>query len=437
MKQILFFALLFTHVIVFAQQQLEYEDRSRDNDLFGGQPNEACVTLSFSQTMLPVFIDNGTRQKPTSIDSVGEVVNYNFVYKVKDYGTRYQMSVNLDGFTPLPLSWMLKPKQWIQYFIYPDTTVVDCYHQLTREGLKLFQTGNYEEAKRKYEESKTCSKLSDENKEYVGDRLQLIDTLILWKNIANDYFTRNEYAKAIDYYSKIFEKNSTDDFCRKRMFESQAKKSDDCKINFDKAERYYNDNDMVNAELQYQKVVDQQCPDYMAQATQKLGIIIDRRNDICRNVLTYEYAKDAPIGFSIGSYKAHKASGYFTLRLNSEVFEAIRTNNDSTKRPELNVSFGWTIPIVKPVWIFFGPGYTGVGQYVVNNKDEQSNTQGKLDLKINSAISPEIGILAKFSLGKKIGIAVRYTFQYRFALDKSMQDYIGQTRHVFGVGICF
>jgi len=390
--------------------------------------------------MRPVFIDNGTKQKPTSIDSVGEVVNYNFVYKVKDFGTHYQMSVNMDGFTPLPLSWTLSPKQWIQYFIYPDTTIVDCYHQLTREGMKLFQTGNYEESKRKYEETKTCSKINDEDKKYVDDRLQLIDTLILWKNMANDYFIRSEYVKSIEYYNKIFEKNSTDDFCRQRIFEAQVKQSDDCKMIFDKAEGYYNDKDKVNAEILYQKVIDQQCSGYMAEATQQLRKIKESLNDACRNVLTYEYAKDAPIGFSIGSYKAHKVSGYFTLRLNSDVFEAIRTNTDSTMRPELNVSFGWTIPIVKPVWIFFGPGYTGVGQYVANSNDKQNDSQNasqeKLDFKINNAISPEIGILGKIVLGK-VGIALRYTFQYRFALDKDMQDYIGQSRHVFGIGICF
>ncbi len=153
-------------------------------------------------------------------------------------------------------------------------------------------------------------------------------------------------------------------------------------------------------------------------------------------VLTYEYEKDTPWGFSIGKYKENKSNGYFTLRFNPELFEAVRSNNDSTKRPELNISFGWTIRVIKPyVWIFFGPGYTGVGKYTLDEKDTDKDDQ--LNLKIYSAISPEIGVLGKIKLTEKIGIALRYTFQYRFALDNTTTDYMGKTKHIVGVGLCF
>ena len=48
-------------------------------------------------------------------------------------------------------------------------------------------------------------------------------------------------------------------------------------------------------------------------------------------------------------------------------------------------------------------------------------------------------LLGKIRLGKGIGIgiALRYTFQYRYAIEKDTEDYIGKTRHVFGVGFCF
>jgi len=151
-------------------------------------------------------------------------------------------------------------------------------------------------------------------------------------------------------------------------------------------------------------------------------------------VLTYEYEKNAPVGFSIGKYKDHKSNGYFTLRLNSNVFEALRTNNG---KPEVNVSFGWTINVVYPVWIFLGPGYTGVGQYTANNSDTQKADINH-NLKIKSAVSPEIGLLVKL-INKKIGVglALRYTFQYHYALDKEYIDDIGKTKHVFGIGLCF
>ncbi|GHT54625.1 hypothetical protein FACS189446_4710 [Bacteroidia bacterium] len=118
------------------------------------------------------------------------------------------------------------------------------------------------------------------------------------------------------------------------------------------------------------------------------------------------------------------------------MFELLRTNKNETVRPELNISFGWTLKLVKPVWLLFGPGYTGVGKYAVDEQKENS-TEDDLSLKIKHAVSPEAGLLCKLNLSKKIGLALRYTFQYRFALDKADIDYIGKTRHVFGVGFCF
>ena len=154
--------------------------------------------------------------------------------------------------------------------------------------------------------------------------------------------------------------------------------------------------------------------------------------------MTYEISHNTPIGLSTGNYKDHKSSGYFTIRLNSDLFELARTAGDEKLKPELNISFGWTIKIINPVWIFFGPGYTGVGQYVAKKDNvAQENGEKKLDLKIGNAVSPEVGLLGKIIITDQIGIALRYTYQYRFALDKDMQDYIGKSRHVFGIGICF
>jgi hypothetical protein len=81
-----------------------------------------------------------------------------------------------------------------------------------------------------------------------------------------------------------------------------------------------------------------------------------------------------------------------------------------------------TFGIVRPVWLFFGGGYTDVGKW----------EKGKTDFLHHGAISPEIGILGK--LGP---VVLRYTFQYRFALENEYQDIIGKNAHVFGLGICF
>jgi len=438
MKTIILIALFFVTLCASAQRPLSYEDQTKEGEVYYlGKNKFACITISAKLYLYPYFKSMNTRLTPVKIDTLGEKAYYHLNLDALNY-PKTNLEIIVNDFSPLNLVWdNLQPNQWLRYDIYdPEPTVVDCFHQLDREGMKSFQAGNYEEAKRKYQEiPKTCSELKDDEKAYIDNQLKLIDTLIVWRNMANEYAAGMDYSKAIEYYTKVYTRNPSDELSRNKSIETQFKLSEDCKVNFDKAESYFNDKDYSNAKIQYEKVVAQPCLN-VAEAKEKLLKIDEILKAKCIHVLTYEVAKDTPIGFSTGNYKDHKASGYFTLRLNSDVFEAIRTNTDSTKRPELNVSFGWTIPIVKPVWIFFGPGYTGVGQYVVSKNQDPNATQEKLDLVITNAVSPEIGVLGKIVLGK-VGIALRYTFQYRFALEKDMQDYIGQSRHVFGIGLCF
>jgi hypothetical protein len=195
---------------------------------------------------------------------------------------------------------------------------------------------------------------------------------------------------------------------------------------FRTAESYFEERNYQRAQPLYEKVIERSCNESSI-AYERLQAMSVKHP----HVLTCEFALNTPFGISSGNYKDHKVSGYFTLRFNSELFELLRTAEDEKLKPELNVSFGWTVKVIKPVWVFFGPGYTGVGKYIVESDDD------KLKLKINHAISPEVGLLGKIVLADKIGIALRYTFQYRFALEKENIDYIGKTRHVLGIGFCF
>jgi len=440
MKTKILTVLLFSSLCAFAQRPLAYLNLSKEDEVYPlGKNTFARVTISANPDIHPYFKSFGVLLTPVKIDTIEDKVFYHLHFNVPQPDSRQNLEIGATGFTPLNLLLVLNINRWYRYNIYdPDPTIVDCYHQLTREGENFFRVGNYENAKQKYEEIfKTCSGLSDTEKTIVNSKLKDIDSLIIWKSMADNYIASSDYSNAIEFYKKIYNKNPDDNLSQSKNWDAQRKQSEICKINFDKAESYFNDKDYGNAKPWYEKVRDQSCPN-KTDAVKKLLAIDQILNHPCSHILTYEIAKDVPIGISTGSYKEHKASGYFTLRLNPAIFEAIQTNNDttsiSTKRPELNISFGWTIPIVKPVWIFFGPGYTGVGQYVVSSK---ADANGKSVLKINNAISPEIGLAGKIKLTNGFGLALRYTFQYRFALDKAASDYIGKIRHVFGIGFCF
>lgn len=109
------------------------------------------------------------------------------------------------------------------------------------------------------------------------------------------------------------------------------------------------------------------------------------------------------------------------------------------------LGFGWTIKIVDPIWINFGPGFGTKLYYGEYKEDKYPDEDGKpislSDLeekgkpnKVNAAfsINPEIGITFKYSY-----FAVRVGYQYRFALKKELEDFMGKHRIMVGVGVAF
>jgi hypothetical protein len=168
--------------------------------------------------------------------------------------------------------------------------------------------------------------------------------------------------------------------------------------------------------------------------------------------LTYEYTKGASLGFSTGNYNIGNSSGYFTLRMNSNIFDAFRMEDTDTLQTELNVSIGFTIPLYHldlksssnvGLWLFFGPGATvlaDIGQkHPTDEEGESTQEPNKSRYKYHVAVSPEAGLLLKIPLPgtQRHQLALRYTFQYRYATEKKDVDLIGKTRNVLGIGYTF
>lgn len=417
---------------ILAQRPLTMVDRSQPNDTYLGQNKFACVTVSSPKALQPLFYEGDVKKLPEKIDSTGSDINYHLKFEIVKGYERNKITIRANGFEPLALNFWLNPNQQLKYYIFDaDSTIVDCYNQLTREGMSLFRSGLYNEARKKYEAAKTCSNLPAEND--IDIRLVLIDSISTWKTLGEVAFNTSKFLGAIKWYQKAYTQNPDDKFIGKSLSQSMNAQNENCRVNFETAEKYYEDRDYVNAELLYKKVIELQCVNSQY-AIQKIREINSFKQ--LSHVLTFETEKDVPIGLSTGRYNENMSGGYFTLRVNKEAFEAVRSNLGAAARPELNLSFGWTIKLVKPLWIFFGPGYTGVGKYIAEEASAGSSEE-KLKLNISSAVSPEVGLMCKIPLAKKIGIAFRYTFQYRFALDKQEIDYIGKNRHVVGAGICF
>jgi hypothetical protein len=438
-------SILFAFFSLFAigQRNLQFEESS-DLIPFSTDKDEGLVIISCSEFLKLDFRTNWNESikffKENETEG-GDLLYYLLFPTEKEYNGR-RLYISTAGFNSLTVPIVLQAKETKKIKVFdPSAPILDnCYNQLTREAEKLFSDGLYTSAKDKYILSKECPDFRQDSN--ADERIVSIDSIVIWRQIADrhmevlDRTQALNYSQASEYYYKIQALNPEDKYVSSRINDCRQKENEKCSSKLADAERLFFDKKNDNAKILYEDIVSSNCNN-APQATLRLQEIgeMEKNKKQLSHVLTYELASNTPIGISTGNYKEHKTSGYFTLRFNPDVFEALRSNPDDTAKPEFNLSFGWTIKVIKPIWVFFGPGYTGVGEYVYEEKD--INKEDDPRLKIHSAISPEIGLLGKIKINKGFGIALRYTFQYRFALKKDTEDYIGNTKHAFGLGFCF
>ena len=443
MKEV-FFILLFFYVNInmFSQRNLTIEDRSDEFSVFGGERDEAGIIFSCDLEIPLSFSFNYQPLIPTKTDTVASIVNYHFKFRTGKGFNRRKIVISSKGYNSLEQEVSLTPKQQKEYFIQDESKkTLDCYYQLTKEAEELFQDQLYLEAKTKYILSKECFDSRDEVE--INTKIALIDSIVKLRTQANIDFDLANYKEAIDGYNKIISLNRRDYYVQERLNESRKRYGESCSLYFNNAESCYINGDYKSARELYNKIIDQDC--YQAEiASSRINAIDNKEKDKAQKafVLNYEISKTTELGFSIGKYKENKSNGYFTLRTNADTFESIRSEEENLT-PELNISFGWTLKPIKrkdvPVWLFFGPGFTGIGKFLavepeIENRDarESNATERELELEICTAVSPEIGVLGKIG-----PLALRYTFQYRFAIQKEHEVYIGKTMHIFGLGVCF
>jgi tetratricopeptide (TPR) repeat protein len=395
---------------------------------------DACVII-VADTLLQLTFESSMDPKVDIVSKrvTGPVVQYllrfptGYIYanRILEIMSPVANSVEIEDFD-------LQPKESRIY----NVSAPRCYLETYKEALEMFRKGLYPESKEKYKQAAKCFDVPvDEN---TASKIIIIDSIQLLKKIADKSFEIADYDNALIRYSKILEYNQEDATVAIRYAECAAQKDQVCIKYFTDAEKYFNQNEVESAKKLYEQVIAKGCGTYYYQiSTERLNTIEEKIKPT--TVLTYEWSETTPIGISIGGYRDRKTGGFFTLQTNIDMFESLRSNYDEAKRPEIDVAFGWTLRPVKkhvPVWIFFGPGYTGVGEYVYGNADEEDDeedlSEEKPKFKFYHAVSPEIGLLAKIG-----PVALRYTYQYRFAIKKETENYIGTSRHVFGVGFCF
>jgi len=454
---LLFGVVLVTQGINAQQRYFELKDESPENGVFSGMDNEACVIIACNKTKELTF--DSSMDKTVNITKTGTEGNNTLYYLVFKVGKRYKgriLDVMCPGFSSVSIPLELKPKQLMRFLIYDPNDVVDggCYQQHRVMGMKYFDDANYRDAKVEFTLSLECT---DSNKEEANRIISVCDSIIYLREKADKEYDLLKYSEATADYSKIEALNPQDKYVLNRIFQCNRTRDLKCEGYYKTAEAYYKNKDYTKARDLYQRIIDETG----AQSVQSSLRIseIDRMEKMSKNrerVLSYEFASNQPIGFSSGVY-GKGVHSYFTLRFNSKVFDLARQDYVLDKKPELNFSFGWTTNIIKKyVWLFFGPGVTAMAKYQVDPdkwsegstdesvaniteaqilakaKSENKEEKDYLEAKYKFAVSPEVGILFKYSF-----IALRYTFQYRFVANKDDQSFIGHQRSVIGIGVAF
>lgn len=454
----------------FAQNIMEVTDISQPNDVYSSANDEAAILVRCHESIPLSFSSSMDKSAdPFRTELQGSDSIYYIAFPT---GSRYrgrELTINSPGYIPVTISLELQPKQLLSFKVTDPNALVDagCYRGHRNKGMDEIKNSNYDEARNQFIVARQCSDCDNEENEL---NIALADSLIMLRQKADAAFTLLDYVSASRYYSNILALNAYDSYASNRNTICVQNFSEECATTFSKAEYYYTEKEYDKAKELYERVIAKECRN-MTLAVERLNTInsLARAKRDHSRVFTYEYRKDVPIGLSYGKYNMHKVGGFFQIDFNNTVFDAARSDckYGDEKFPELNISFGWTVKIANPVWIHFGPGFTGK-MYYGTYKDKKYPKTGygaedypQLDMskmggedvvktakslqeppesykdawtKANfaAAISPVIGLTIKYSY-----FAIRATYQYRWSIQKDLKDFVGNSRFSIGAGIAF
>jgi tetratricopeptide (TPR) repeat protein len=415
---------------------------------------DACITIIADKSLELGFRSTNENLEDflSNKENIGSKVHYYLHFKTTP---PYNFDRTFEVFTKkntnplvLDLSYLL-PKELRIYSI----TAIPCYDPVFREGNTLFLAGKYRAAREKYVNAQSCFDAPLDGE--LEKKIVQIDSIMAWIEKADESTLLLDYNTAITYYWKIILVNSFDQQVvnkRNAVIQKQMAHCNKCLITADK---YHKEGEYDRAMEIYQRAINQDCnnkKDFLAKIDEVKKRIESRKNKY--RVFTYELGLNKlenpdlmlPISFSTGKYLDYKVGGYFTFVTNPAFFNMLRSDYSKAMQADIGISFGMNFRPIKPkitkyvpLWLHFGTGYTFMGAYVYKDAsgediryDGGDLPDAKLKVVPYHAIPFETGVLIKIKR-----LALRYTFQYRFATELDTREYMSPYVHSFGIGICY
>jgi tetratricopeptide (TPR) repeat protein len=451
MKTTLICIFLFFSLFAYSQKMLNFqEDPSKaaiytdgDENTMSGMVEIECsasIPLTFRSETL------GGLTPDTVIDN-GETINYKIILNrnPRHFG-QDELHITNPQYRQLTIPLESVKRKEKKYILIYDPNMereLSCYLSTRQKADLSFEAALYQQAKDEYNLATECEDYKKDS--YIEKRIRDIDSIAVYIKDAEAAYNMSDFRRAGEFYQRASNLNQKDKILAEKKEDAIRRFLAYCSDCFNTAERYYEERNFERAQGYYEEIIKQNCYQFDVAKTRLNRIDQPQRY----HSFNYEFSSNTPLGFSTGNYKEfYRIGGYFSLRFNPKIFELIRDEEKTVEKAEANVSFGWTIMLYKPVWLFFGPGFTTVSDYVFDDagypatEEDQTIPPGQynsddLNIKFRNAVSPEIGLLGKIPIMGKDWITLRYTFQYRFALKKADESFIGKTRHVFGIGVCF
>jgi hypothetical protein len=390
------------------------------------------------------------------------------------------LKITCQGYAPLSIPINLAPNQAVRYYIDDPELAANKpkpeKHKLT--GDQFFKDLSYERARIEYVDALKSWEPQyslEVDSAYLRKQIETVDTILKLTAKAEAFekevLITMKYRELSTIYDNIYKLNPNDQAIFRRRMEAENNYNLKCLEYTAKADSLYllKDPDGQAEDVYYPKLIEWGCVNG-PHATARLTELRRQIMRDTRHVLTFEYVKGAMMGLSSGNYNNDwNMSGYFTIGLNPNLFELTRLEETDSLQTEFNISLGFTLKILRlgdvgetrtgkgwdnsGVWLFFGPGMSSIvdvkasrPEYGYDSDSDSESGYASVESRYgyHFALAPEAGLLFKLTFPKYgndkrsgIGLAFRYTYQYRYALNKENVDLFGKSRHVIGAGLCF
>ena len=410
-------------------QDLAVQQIFTRTDVCPASESEACVTVIAHESLELIFTSNvDPRLNLVSRKQNAQNMEYTFLFPTDklEYFDRV-LTIHCPKIAAkATISLLLGPNESEFYQI----SITECYNIYYERGLTLFSKCSYVDAKEAFKKALNCTDIPSDNE--VKNQILIIDSIFNLKKLAKESYEMLDYRKAEEYYRIIYALNKEDNVAYQKYIECRNENNRYCEMYTTHSLNYYLEHEYEKSQILYKRASESGCSIdhelvkfYSGTQEKKKG---KQENPIKKTrkletVITYQYSVRAPFGISIGGFKDKKVSAFFTL---------LFSNPAKLNYFELDGAIGLSARPVKnkytPIWLTLGVGYTGLN---LNVKEGEKEIKG-----LFHAASPEIGILVKIPFGKepKAGLAIRYNFQYRFAL---FNEHIKPFNHAIGLGFCF